>query len=195
VAETKTGEAVYYDANGRGSCSLTFGKEASVLSAPNEVYNAIQSCGQCLEVTGPKGTEVVMVADRCNDCAPNKLVINKPAFEKIAGKTLGKADVTWKAVPCAVAGNLEYRFKKTSSEYWTAIQVRNHKVPVKSVAWKKGSDWVEMTRSDDNYFVAAKGVGAKSVTLKVTSTDGQSIEQAFEKWKDGETYKGSSQFK
>jgi expansin (peptidoglycan-binding protein) len=195
VAEVKKGEAVYYDANSRGSCSLTFGKDASVLSAPNDVYNAIQSCGQCLEITGPKGTEVVMVADRCNDCAANKLVINKPAFEKIAGKAVGTAEVSWKAVPCAVTGEIEYRFKKTSSEYWTAIQVRNHRVPVKAVAWKKGNEWIEMTRSDDNYFVAAKGVGAKSVTLRVTSADGQSIEQTFAKWKDGETYKGSSQFK
>lgn len=136
-----------------------------------------------------------MVADRCNDCAADKLVINKPAFEKIAGKAVGKAEITWKPVACGVSGNLEFRFKKTSSIYWTAIQVRNHKVPVKSVAFKKGDEWVEMNRTDDNYFEAKKGVGSSSVTLKITSADGQTIEQSFDKWKDGETYKGTSQFK
>ena len=193
-AKVTKGEAVYYDANGRGSCSLTFGRDAAVLSAPNAVYDKIQACGQCLEITGSEGTQVVMVADRCNDCPPNRLVINKPAFLKIAGTKVGNAEVTWKPVPCGVSGNLELRVKKTSSIHWTAIQVRNHRVPVKSVAFKKGSEWVEMTRSDDNYFVAAKGVGEKSVTLKITSMDGQVVEETLLEWKDGETYKGAKQF-
>nr|WP_232380117.1 expansin EXLX1 family cellulose-binding protein [Polyangium fumosum] len=193
--KTSKGEAVYYDANARGSCSLTFGHDAAVLSAPNAVYNQIQACGQCLEITGSEGTQVVMVADRCNDCPPDRLVINKPAFVKIAGTKAGKAEVTWKPVPCAVQGNLELRFKKTSSIHWTSIQVRNHRVPVKSVAFKKGDAWVEMTRSDDNYFTAAKGVGSQSVTLRITGADGQTVEETVAKWKDGETYKGTAQFK
>lgn len=189
------GEAVYYDANARGSCSLTFGHDAAVLSAPNVVYEKIQACGQCLEITGSEGTQVVMVADRCNDCPPDRLVINKPAFVKIAGTKVGKAEVTWKPVPCSVAGNLELRVKKTSSIHWTAIQVRNHRLPIKSVAFKKGDEWVEMTRADDNFFAAAKGVGAKTVTLRITSTDGQVVEETLTDWKDGETYKGAKQFK
>ena len=185
---------MYYDANARGSCSLTFGREAAVLSAPNSVYDRIQACGQCLEITGSEGKEVVMVVDRCNDCPADRLVINKPTFEKIAGKKVGKAEISWKQVPCSVSGNLELRVKKTSSIHWTAIQVRNHRVPVKSVAFKRGDEWVEMTRSDDNYFAAAKGVGAKSVTLRITSTDGQTVEETLTDWKDGETYKGAKQF-
>lgn len=193
-AKITKGEAVYYDANGRGSCSLTFGRDAAVLSAPNVVYDKIQACGQCLEITGSEGTAVVMVADRCNDCPPNRLVINKPTFVKIAGTKVGNAEISWKPVPCAVSGNLELRVKKTSSIHWTSIQVRNHRVPIKAVSFKKGDEWIEMTRSDDNYFVAAKGVGAKSVTLKITSMDGQVVEESLPEWKDGETYKGAKQF-
>ncbi len=81
------------------------------------------------------------------------------------------------------------------SAYWTAIQVRNHRLPVKSVSFKKGDQWVEMTRSNDNYFVAEKGVGAGALTLRIVASDGQTVEHTFEKWKDGETYKGSAQFK
>lgn len=193
-AKISKGEAVYYDANGRGSCSLTFGHDAAVLSAPNAVYDKIQACGQCLEITGSEGTAVVMVADRCNDCPANRLVINKPTFIKIAGTKVGNAEITWKPVPCAVSGNLEIRVKKTSSIYWTAVQVRNHRLPIKSVAFKKGDEWVEMTRSDDNFFAAAKGVGAKSFTLKITAADGQVVEETVTDWKDGETYKGTKQF-
>lgn len=192
----KRGEAVYYDAKSRGSCSLTFGRDAAVISAPNVIYNSIQGCGQCLEVTGPAGTAVVQVVDRCNNCADNLLVINKPAFDKIAGAAShGREDIKWKPVPCDAQGNVELRIKKTSSAYWTAIQVRNHRLPVKSMSFKKGDQWVEMTRSNDNYFVAEKGVGAGAVTLRIVASDGQTIEHTFEKWKDGETYKGSAQFK
>lgn len=195
VAE-KSGEAVYYDANGRGACSLTFGHDAFVLSAPNTVYNNIEACGQCLEITGPAGTAVVEVVDRCNDCADDKLVINKPAFDKIAGKaSSGREKIKWKPVACDVQGNLEFRIKKTSSEYWTALQVRNHRQAVKGVAFKKDGAWVDMTRSNDNYFVAAKGVGKGAMVLKITAGDGQTVEQTFDKWKDGETYKGAAQFK
>jgi expansin len=194
VAE-KSGEAVFYDANARGACSLTFGHEAAVISAPDVVYNKIQACGQCLEVTGPAGTAVVQVVDRCHTCADNLLVINKPAFEKIAGKALGRASIHWKPVACDVSGNLELRIKKTSSAYWTAIQVRNHRVPVKSVAFKKGDKWIEMSRSDDNYFVAEKGVGDGAITLRIQSDDGQTVEHTLDKWKDGETYNASVQFK
>jgi expansin (peptidoglycan-binding protein) len=195
VAE-RSGEAVFYDPNGRGACSLTFNKDAFVLSAPNVVYNNIEACGQCLEVTGPAGTAIIQVVDRCNDCADDKLVISKPAFDKIAGKaSSGREKIRWKPVACEVTGNLEFRIKKTSSEYWTAVQVRSHKLAIKSVAFKRDDKWSEMSRSNDNYFVAAKGVGKGAMVLKITAVDGQSVEQTLDKWKDGETYKGQVQFK
>jgi expansin (peptidoglycan-binding protein) len=196
AAVEHTGEAVFYDSKGSGACSLTFTRDAAVLSAPNVVYDKIAACGQCLEITGPGGTAVVQVVDRCNSCADDLLVINKPAFDKIAGTAShGREKIKWKQVPCAVQGTLELVIKKTSSAYWTAIQVRNHRLPVKSVSLKKGDAWIDMTRSNDNYFVAEKGVGAGAFTLRITANDGQSIEQTIDKWKDGQTYPGAAQFK
>jgi expansin (peptidoglycan-binding protein) len=196
AAVEHSGEAVFYDSKGSGACSLTFTHDAAVLSAPNVVYNKIEACGQCLEITGPGGTAVVEVVDRCNTCADDLLVINKPAFDKIAGTAShGREKIKWKQVPCGVTGSLELVIKKTSSAYWTAIQVRNHRLPVKGVALKKGDAWIEMTRSNDNYFVAEKGVGAGAFTIKITANDGQTIEQTIDKWKDGTTVPGTAQFK
>jgi hypothetical protein len=194
-APTLSGEAVFYEANGRGSCALAFGHGDAVISAPPLIYQQIQGCGSCLEVTGPKGTAVVQVVDLCPTCPDNNLVINKPAYEQIAGKASGRAQVTYKAVPCGVQGNLSFRIKETSSQYWTAIQIRNHRMPIKGVAFKQGSSWVEMSRSNDNFFVAAKGVGKGALTLRVTATDGQAIEETLSAWKDGKTYPGTAQFK
>jgi expansin (peptidoglycan-binding protein) len=195
VAE-KTGEAVYYDPQGRGACALTFNRQAAVASVPNVIYKNIEACGQCLEVSGPAGSAVVMVVDRCNNCSDDMMVISKPGFDKIAGaSSKGREQIKWKPVRCDVQGNIELRIKKTSSEYWTAIQVRNHRWPIKGVAFKRGSEWVEMTRSNDNHFVAEKGVGKGPLSLRITATDGQTVEHTFEKWKDGETYSISSQLK
>ena len=195
VAE-KTGEAVFYDPQGRGACALTFNRQAAVASVPNVIYKNIEACGQCLEVSGPAGSAVVMVVDRCNNCSDDMMVISKPGFDKIAGaSSKGREQIKWKPVRCDVQGNIELRIKKTSSEYWTALQVRNHRWPIKSVAFKRGSEWVEMTRSNDNHFVAEKGVGKGPLSLRITATDGQTIEHTFEKWKDGETYAISSQLK
>jgi len=38
-------------------------------------------------------------------------------------------------------------------------------------------------------------VGAGAFTLRIVASDGQAIEHTFDKWKDGETYQGSAQFK
>jgi len=71
------------------------------------------------------------------------------------------------------------RIKRTSSEYWTAVQVRNHRVGVKSVEFKRGEQWVAMTRADDNYFAAEKGVGKGAMVLRMTAVDGQAVEQTL----------------
>jgi expansin (peptidoglycan-binding protein) len=195
AAKTTSGEAVFYDPNGRGSCALAFARTDAVLSAPPGVYQKLEGCGACLEITGSTGTAVVEVVDLCPSCPDNNLVISKGAFEKIAGKASGRAQVSWKQVPCAVQGPLSFRFKETSSQYWTAIQIRNHRLPIKGVAFKKGADWVPMDRSNDNYFAAAKGVGTGPVTLRITAGDGQQIEETIKTWKDGQTYPGAAQFK
>jgi hypothetical protein len=194
-APTLGGEAVFYEANGRGSCALAFGHGDAVLSAPQAIYQQIQGCGSCLEVTGPKGSAVVQVVDLCPTCPDNNLVINKPAYEQIAGKASGRAQVTYRAVPCGVSGNLSLRIKETSSQYWTAIQIRNHRLPIKAVAFKQGSSWARMSRSNDNFFVAEKGVGKGALALQITATDGQVIEETLATWKDGKTYPGTAQFK
>lgn len=196
-AAVRQGEAVFYDSHGRGSCSLTFQGNDDVISAPRSVYNQIQGCGQCLEITGASGTAVARVVDQCFDCPQDRLVLNKPTFDKVVGPNAVKTPVSWKVVPCAVTGNLAFLIKKTSSQYWTAIQVRNHRVALKSAAIKRSdsSDWQEMTRSNDNYFVAAKGVGTGSFALRVTAVDGQTIEQTFREWKDGTTVEGKDQFR
>jgi hypothetical protein len=38
-------------------------------------------------------------------------------------------------------------------------------------------------------------VGKGAMKLRITGVDGQVVEETLDKWKDGETYKGTAQFK
>ena len=119
------------------------------------------------------------------------------AFAKIADPKEGRIDVTYQAVACATAGNVAYHFKDGSSKYWTAIQIRNHRVPVAKVEYKKGDAWVAMKRADYNYFIEASGVGDQpnGLSLRVTATDGQVVEDTLAGGVQAEqTVSGTKQF-
>ena len=64
----------------------------------------------------------------------------------------GRVPISWQVVPCAVSGPVAYRYKEGSSQYWTAIQVRNHRLPITSLEVQLGGAWQPVSRSDYNYF-------------------------------------------
>jgi expansin (peptidoglycan-binding protein) len=136
-------------------------------------------CGECLKVKGELGEVVVRVVDQCPGCRPNGGIDLSPqAFEKIAPKVKGRVPVTLTLVSCNVTGNVSYRFKDGTSEYWTAIQVQGHKIPIAKLEYQGASGWVDMPRSSYNYFIAQKGVGKQpsGLKLRLMATDGQTLE-------------------
>jgi expansin (peptidoglycan-binding protein) len=156
------GVATFYNADGGGNCGFDkTPNDLDVAAMDLPEYNGSAACGACLEVTGPKGKISVRVVDSCPGCEGNgvNLDLSASAFAKLAEPKKGRIDITYAAVPCDVSGNVQYHFKDGSSKYWTAIQVRNHKVAIAKLEYKKGSSWVEIERLDYNYFVADKGVG------------------------------------
>lgn len=194
------GVATFYDANGGGNCSFDPSpNDLDVAAMDLPEYNGSQACGSCLEVKGPKGTIKVRVVDSCPGCEDKgvNLDLSASAFAKLAEPKKGRIDITYAAVPCSVTGNLAYHFKEGSSKYWTAIQVRNHRVAVTKLEYKKGSEWVPLERLDYNYFVAKSGVGdqPKGLSLRVTSIDGQTLEDSLPgQIQANKTVSGKSQF-
>ena len=49
----------------------------------------------------------------------------------------GKIDIKWRIVKAPITGNFTYRIKEGSSQWWAAIQVRNHKYPVMKMEYYK----------------------------------------------------------
>lgn len=183
----QSGVATFYDADGSGNCS--FDKtpdDLDVVALSKPEYNLSALCGACLRVTGPKGDVLVRVVDSCPPCAQSKvnLDLSEPAFAKIADKDDGRISISYQLVSCKITGNIAYHFKDGSSKFWTAIQVRNHRVPIAKLEYAASSKtgaWVELERADYNYFITTSGVGEqpKGLKVRVTATDGQVIEDTL----------------
>jgi expansin (peptidoglycan-binding protein) len=92
---------------------------------------------------------------------------------------------------------MAYHFKDGSSKYWTAIQVRNHRLPIAKLEYQKDGTFVEMKRESYNYFVESEGVGdlPNGLVLRVTAADGQSVEEKLPgDIPDDKTVDGAKQF-
>jgi expansin len=183
-SSSQEGIATFYDADGSGNCSFEKSPsnlDVAALSMPE--YDKSASCGACLRVTGPKGEVTVRVVDSCPPCEKSSVNVDlsASAFAKIAEPKQGRVSIKYQMVSCPTSGNLAYHFKDGSSKYWTAIQIRNHKVPVTRLEYKKGAVYVAMERQDYNYFIDTKGVGDQpnGLTVRLQATDGQVIEETL----------------
>jgi expansin (peptidoglycan-binding protein) len=94
-----------------------------------------------------------------------------------------------------VTGPVAYQFKQGSSQWWTAVQARNHRVPIRSLVWNKGGTWIDVQRANYNYFVEAAGMGTGAVRLRIVSWDGQTLEDTVPGVMENQTFAGAAQFK
>jgi expansin len=177
--ELKSGEGTYYDfANGDGACMFGPSPDAMDIAALNEPdWSGSSLCGACAEVTGPKGTVTIRIVDQCPECKSGDLDFSPQAFGKIAEMTAGRVPITWQLVTCDVSGPVQYKYKDGANEWWTAVQVRNHRLPVASLEFSRdGGDYEAMERQDYNYFLTDSGFGPDTVRVRVTAMDGQTLE-------------------
>jgi len=190
------GIATYYDfANGDGACS--FGPspgDLDVTALNAEQWDGSRACGACALVTGPKGQVVVRIVDLCPECKSGHLDLSPQAFAKVAELSAGRVNISWVLQPCDVSGNLRYQIKDGSSQWWTAIQVRNHRQPIQSLAYEKGGAWIDVPRADYNYFVVQGGTGTGAIHVRTTSWDGQVLEDTLPGPNSEAVYDGQGQF-
>jgi expansin (peptidoglycan-binding protein) len=188
------GIATYYAATGAGACSFDASANPEVAAIDTADYAGSMACGACVEVTGPNGKTTVQIVDECPDCQSSQLDLSEAAFAQIADVSAGRVNVTWQPVPCNVSGNVSYRYKDGTSQYWTAIQVLNYRVPIASLEWDHGGVWQSVDRQTYNYFVVSNGTGAGTVQVRITATTSQKLEDVLPAPSSGGTAQGHAQF-
>jgi expansin len=190
------GVATYYAATGDGACS--FGpspNDLNVAAMDQPEWNGSAVCGECVAITGPNGSVTVRIVDLCPGCEQGHLDLSQQAFAQIADVSAGKVPITWKVVACNnVTGNVEYQIKDGSSQYWTAIQVRNSRLPVAKLEWLDNSTWTDVSRADYNYFVVSSGVGSGSYQVRITSSTGDTLTDTLPPVQANAVVQGSGQF-
>jgi expansin (peptidoglycan-binding protein) len=180
--ELHTGRATYYwEANGDGNCMFGPSPDDLMVAAISHVdYGTADYCGAYVEVYGPDGTIQVRVVDKCPDagCLQGHLDLSPQAFAKIAAMERGIVPITWRVISPELGRNVAYHIKPGSNQWWTAIQVRYHRNPMRKMEYRNGGgQWVALERQDYNYFVGTN-MGPGPYTLRITDTYGNVLEDS-----------------
>jgi len=172
---TFTGEGTYYnEADGGGNCTFDPIPGDLMVGAMNETqYANANLCGAYVALTGPKGTISVRIVDRCPECKPGDIDLSPQAFDRIAERSAGRVPISWHVISPSLAGTIAYRFKEGSNQWWTAVQIRNHRNPIAKLEYRNSAgQWVSVVRERYNYFVEPAGMGTGPFSFRVTDVYG-----------------------
>ncbi len=193
---TYTGEGTFYFGDGSGNCSYDAGNAGVLYAAMNEAdcENSL-ICGGYVRATGPDGTVTVKIVDRCPECAPGDIDFSPEAFDLIADPVDGRVPISWELVSGGAIGNVGYRVKDGSSQWWLAIQPLTHRNLVSTLEVKAADgSWVALERQQYNYFVAPSGMGVGPFTIRVTDNWGEQLVHTGITLSPGQVQSTSTQF-
>lgn len=172
---THTGDATFYSfADGSGNCLFDPTPNDLMIGAMNQTdYAGSAICGACLSLTGPNANIFIRIVDRCPECKPGDIDLSPLAFSKIADTSLGRVKISWHLITCNITGPIVYHFMDASSQWWTAVQIRNYRYPIMSVEYLTGGgSFKDINRESYNYFVEPNGMGPGPYTFRVTDMFG-----------------------
>jgi expansin (peptidoglycan-binding protein) len=190
------GEGTYYDATGAGNCSFDPSPQDLMVAAMNQTdYANAALCGGFIHVEGPKGAVTVRIVDRCPECAPGDVDLSPEAFALIADLVAGRVPIRWRIISPELQGPIIYRFKEGSNQWWTAVQIRNHRNPIAKMEYRlSNGTFKDIPRTNYNYFVEASGMGPGPYTFRVTDMYGNVLQDAGIWHLEGGEVAGSGQF-
>ncbi len=191
------GIATYYNATGAGACLFDPSPQDLMVAAMNAVeYDNAAVCGAYVTISGPKGAVTVRIVDLCPECQAGHLDLSREAFARIADLPQGRVSISWQVVSPALSGPIAYHFKDGSNQWWTAVQIRNHRNPVAKLEYRDGSgQWVAAPRTDYNYFVQTNpGMGPGPYSFRVTDSYGNQLVDSGISHVENGTLQGAAQF-
>jgi expansin (peptidoglycan-binding protein) len=160
-----------------------------------EEYDNAAWCGAYVHVTGPNGAVSVRIVDLCPGCDAGHLDLSEQAFAAIAPLHLGVVPITWQVISPALSGPIAYHFKDGSNQWWTAVQIRNHRNPIASLEYWTSSAWVSVPRTSYNFFVqTTPGMGPGPYSFRVTDIYGNTLTDSGIAHVENGTVNGTGQF-
>lgn len=175
------GDATYYPADGAGACSYPADpSDPFVVALNNPQWQSAAHCGECLKVTGPLGSVVVRVVDKCPECFPGDVDLHPTAFDQIANRAQGRVAVRWERVDCPVSGNIAMRVKDGSNPWWLALIPDFHRQGIAAMSVVIDGVAQPMQRMDYNAFVYSSGVELGfPLQLNLTGSSGETFTETL----------------
>lgn len=193
----RSGEGTYYDATGGGACMFPASPGNLMVAAMNVVdYGTANMCGAFVAITGPRGSVTVRIVDLCPECKAGDIDMSPQAFDMIAERVKGRVPITWRVISPEISGPIRYHHKDGANQWWTAVQIRNHRNPVALVEYRAPSgQFVPMVRQAYNYWLVGSGggLGTGPYTLRVTDTAGNTLIDTIP-FQENSEFSGSGQF-
>jgi expansin (peptidoglycan-binding protein) len=172
---TYHGRGTFYAATGAGNCMFEATGDRLVAAMNHTDYANSQACGAYLAVTGPTGATVtVKIVDQCPECGRGDIDLSAEAFAKLAAPSTGRIPIAWRLLSPTLPGPVAYVYKSGSSQWWCAVQVRNHRNPIRTLEVRTGGGWRALPRQDYNYFLSASGAGC-GADLRITNIYGNRV--------------------
>ena len=114
----------------------------------------------------------------------------------LANPNVGVISINWQLISPALNGPIAYHFKDGSNQWWTAVQIRNHRNPIAKFEYRNGSgQWIEVSRTSYNYFVQTNpGMGVGPYTFRVTDWYGNTLTDTGIPFIENGTVNGTGQF-
>jgi expansin (peptidoglycan-binding protein) len=166
----------YAAGDGDGACS--FGPAATMMIAAMNYtdYDTAKACGAYVLVHAADGASItVLITNECPaPCAPGQLDLSQQAFAKLANPTAGLIPITWQLLSPSTTSTISLRYKTGSSRYWCGIQVIGHRNPVAELEVSTSSGWLQLPRTDYNYFLSTNGDGCGNA-IRITDIYGQQL--------------------
>jgi expansin len=169
---TRTGTATFYTLAGLPNCGYPDAAASGTYVALSPAdFAGSAACGTIFDVTGPKGTVRVTVADQCPECEAGHLDLAAPAFARIADPVAGIVPIRFtRVVDPPTPGPVRVRVKEGSSRYWLALLPIDTGNPLASVSVRGTA----LARTGYGYWVAAAGAGPGPFQVRLTDDRGHS---------------------
>jgi hypothetical protein len=138
-----------------------------------------QLCDVCAELTANGKSLVAHVVTYGEETGANDIDVSPEIDSALSGNT--SRNLTWQFVTCPTTAPIYYTFdgRQWDNTWFFRVWVRNARIPVAKVEYRLGSKaWSTADWQSDGAWQASSQDFSGGFSLRVTSVDGQTVEDA-----------------
>ncbi|MBN2672998.1 MAG: hypothetical protein JXX29_15050, partial [Deltaproteobacteria bacterium] len=152
-------------------------------------------CDTCIFISTGQGNSLIARVVGSATNTMNSIDVSETVYDELNAGEWPRV-MTWQLVKCQDTGKIQYQYSAGANPWWTAVWVRNSRIPIEKVEVLSDThtDWYTLTREVDGSYTCDDGFGQGEFTIKVTAIDGQTIEDTFSAFTAGQIAESSGQF-